>query len=83
MFKIKLTARAKRELRNIANLHKQAIGVIFEELKEDPHVGKPLKRDLAGRFSVRVGVYRIIYMVNEADKIIYILTAGHRSVVYN
>lgn len=53
------------------------------ELKDDPLVGKPLTRELTGKFSLRVGTYRVIYKINRQDKIIYILTAGHRSTVYN
>ncbi len=83
MYTIKLTARSKRELKSISKRHQEAIGVVFEELKEDARIGKPLKRELTGRFSVRIGVYRIIYTVNETDKIIYVITAGHRSSVYN
>lgn len=83
MFTIKLTTRAKRELKNISKRHKESIGLLVEELKEDATIGKPLTRELAGRFSLRVGVYRIIYSVNNKDKIIHILTAGHRSVIYN
>lgn len=83
MYTIKLTARAKKELKNISKRHKEAMGLIFEELKEDATVGKPLTRELTGRFSLRVGIYRIIYMVNKRDKTIYVITAGHRSAVYN
>lgn len=83
MFKIKLTARAKRELKSISKRHKEAMGLIFEELKEDAMIGKPLTRELTGRFSLRVGVYRIIYTVNKSDKFIHVFTAGHRSAVYN
>ncbi len=83
MFKVKLTARAKRELKNISKRHKVVIASIVEELTDNPFVGKPLTRDLTGRFSVRVGVYRIIYTVNKTDEIVHVITAGHRSVVYN
>ena len=82
MYKLKLTARAKRELKNISKLHREAISSVFEELKHDPFLGKPLIRDLTGRFSLRVGVYRIIYKINKKDKIITMLTAGHRSSIY-
>ena len=82
MYRIKLTTRAKKELKNISKLHQEAIGSFFEELKHDPLLGKPLTRDLTGRFSLRVGVYRIIYKINKKDKIITMLTAGHRSTVY-
>ena len=82
MFKVKLTAKAKKELKQISRQHQLALGQIFDELKEYPHLGKPLGRGLKGRFSYRINVYRIIYKVNEKDKIIYVLTAGHRSTVY-
>ncbi len=83
MFKVKLTARAKRELKNISKRHKIAIASMVEELTDNPYAGKPLTRDLTGKFSLRVGVYRIIYTVNKTDEIVHVITAGHRSNVYN
>lgn len=82
MFTLRISARAQRELRQIKRIHQQALLSIFEEIKEDPLLGKPLTQELTRRFSFRVGVYRIIYKVNVKDKIIYILTAGHRGKVY-
>ncbi len=83
MYKIKITAKAKKELKNLSQSDKLSIGEIIEELKENPFIGKLLSRELANRFSYRVGVYRIIYKIREQDKIVEILSAGHRSVVYN
>ncbi len=82
MYRLKLTARAKRELKNIKKIHQEAIGAIFEEIKESPFVGKPLSKELFGKYSYRVGIYRIIYKVNPRDKIVIIITAGHRSIIY-
>lgn len=82
MFKVKLTKRARKELKNLSRAHQLSVGHILEDLKDDPFIGKPLTRELTKRFSYRIGVYRIIYKVNKADKIIYILTVGHRSTVY-
>lgn len=82
MLKLKLTTRAKRELKDISYRHKLALSNIFEEIKEDPSIGKPLTRELTGRYSYKVGVYRIIYKVNKKDRIITIITAGHRATVY-
>ncbi len=82
MFKIRLTQKARKELQQISRAHQLAIGRILEDLQDNPHEGKALTRELTGRFSYRVGIYRIIYKVQEKDKIIYILTAGHRSRVY-
>ena len=82
MYRIKLTAKAKKELKTISKLHQRAIAFIYEELKDNPYLGKPLTRELTGRFTLRVGVNRIIYKVNKKDKIVLILTAGHRATVY-
>lgn len=83
MYKIKLTARARSELKNLSKFHIQAISEILEDLKDDPTLGKPLARELTSWFSYRVSVFRIIYRVNEKDREILIITAGHRSTVYN
>ena len=82
MYEINISAKAKRELRSLSTRHEIALDIIYEELKDNPQLGKPLTRELIGRFSFRVGNYRIIYNINEKDKKIYILTVGHRSIVY-
>ena len=82
MYKLHIASKAKKELRKISRIHQEAIISAFEELKEDPFIGKPLTRELTGRFSYRVGVYRIIYKINDKDKIVYVISAGHRSTVY-
>lgn len=82
MYKVKLTAKAKKELKQISRRHQFALGQVFDELKEYPYLGKSLGRDLAGKFSYRINVYRIFYKVDEKDKIVYITTAGHRSTAY-
>ena len=64
-------------------IYEREVNRALEDIKEDPHIGKLLKEDLLNRFSYKIGVYRIIYMVREKDKIVEIVTAGHRSTVYN
>ncbi len=82
-FSITLTAKAKREFKNLSRLDRLQVGEIIEDLKEDPLMGKPLSRELIRKFSYRVGVYRVIYLVNRQDKVLTILSAGHRGTVYN
>lgn len=83
MFKVKVAPRAKKELKEIKIQYKFAISVIINDLKEDPYIGKPLNRNLIGKYSYRVGVYRIIYRINLKENLVEIISAGHRSVVYN
>lgn len=82
MFRLKITAQAKKELKRIKYTYHQAVYAALSEIREDPYSGKPLSREFAGKFSYRVGVYRIIYTVNKKDKTIYIISAGHRAIIY-
>jgi len=82
MYRIEISPYAKRELLNIAKRHKHTIAEIIEELKDDPYMGKSLTREFTGRYSYKVGVYRIIYKVSKKDKRISILTVGHRATIY-
>lgn len=82
MYKIKLTGRAKKELKNLKKTHLEALTTVLEEMKEDPLAGKILTRELTNQYSLRVGIYRIIYRINKKDKIVTVLTAGHRSTIY-
>lgn len=83
MYKLLISFKARKELKKISILHKNAILEALQTLKEDPFLGKPLIRNMSGKFSYRVGLYRIIYRINKKDKWVNILLAGHRSVVYN
>ena len=82
MYKLRISAKAGRQIKQIKRSKQTAIILALTEIKEDPLLGKPLTREFTGKFSYRVGVYRIIYKIDQKDKIIYILTAGHRSSVY-
>lgn len=83
MYHITISPRAKKELKSIVKLYRKAIQGAIDELKENPFMGKPLTRELTGKYSYRIGVYRIIYTINKPDRKIYILTAGHRGTIYN
>lgn len=83
MYRVKITEKAKRELKEISKLEEQTLLSVLYELRENPFYGKPLQDKLAKRFSMRVGVFRIIYAVNRRDKTVHIISAGHRSTIYS
>jgi mRNA-degrading endonuclease RelE of RelBE toxin-antitoxin system len=52
-------------------------------LIENPHrVGKPLRGDLAGLHSARVGTYRVVYEISDDDHAVRVLYIDHRADVY-
>lgn len=83
MYKLIISAEAKRELKKMKWVYQEAIVAALEEIRHDPYVGKPLMRELLGKYSYRVGMYRIIYKIKESDKTVLVFTAGHRATVYN
>jgi addiction module RelE/StbE family toxin len=56
---------------------------IEERLMADPiGFGKPLRYSLSGHRRLRVGDYRIVYRVDDAKKVVIIITIKHRKDVY-
>ena len=52
-------------------------------LLDNPHrVGKRLTRELSGYHSARRGAYRVIYRVDEAERIVHVVRIDHRADVY-
>lgn len=82
MFEVRISPKAQKQIRQIKKIYQTAILSALEDLEDDPFAGKPLSKDLAGRFSYKIDSYRIIYKVNKEDKVVCILTAGHRATIY-
>lgn len=51
-------------------------------LREPRRVGKPLQRDLAGRWAARRGSYRVLYAIDDHQGHVTVLAAEHRRDVY-
>jgi mRNA-degrading endonuclease RelE of RelBE toxin-antitoxin system len=45
-------------------------------------VGKPLSRELTGRWSARRGEYRVLYRINDTTRVVTVLHVEHRRAVY-
>lgn len=85
MYKVILLPEAEKFYRKLAFSDRSRflrVAQALEALKENPFQGKPLKHRLKGKFSLRVGVYRIIYTVERQKITVYILDIGHRKEVY-
>lgn len=62
--------------------HKTQVGNGLDRLSRDPFMGKPLKGELKGYCSYRVGVYRILYSIRHHEVLVEVLRIQHRKEVY-
>ncbi|MFH1776138.1 MAG: type II toxin-antitoxin system RelE/ParE family toxin [Candidatus Omnitrophota bacterium] len=85
MYQVELSRIAAKELERIYNSDRKIyfrIISVLESLSDDPFQGKALKNVLKGFYSYRVGVYRIIYAVEQKELLISIIDIGHRRDIY-
>ena len=54
----------------------------INDLSQDPFRGKSLVGDFYGFYSLRVGVYRVVYSIDQGKIMIEIIRIGHRKDVY-
>lgn len=65
------------------SIRKTVKRAIEERLTVDPvGLGKPLRYSLKGYRRLRVGDYRVIYSVEEAEKRVIVAAIGHRKDIY-
>jgi len=82
MWTVKLSRQAATFLKNLGGKHRMQLEHGLDELGRDPHTGKELKGELKGYWSLRVGVYRIIYSIRRHEVVVEVLRIHHRKEVY-
>ncbi len=84
-YKVVFSNQAERALRRIAErepaLYERVVAVV-DDLQRDPYQGKPLKGELKGRYSYRIGSYRIVYLIRRQELLVVIIDIGHRRDIY-
>ncbi|MCC6325023.1 MAG: type II toxin-antitoxin system RelE/ParE family toxin [Candidatus Brocadia sp.] len=83
MYKLIIKKSARKELDNISNPFFLKIDEAILSLKNNPHPypqSKKLKGD--DKYRLRVGDFRVIYTVDEKQKIITIYRIRHRKDIY-
>jgi mRNA-degrading endonuclease RelE of RelBE toxin-antitoxin system len=83
-FEVRFTAAARRGLNTLPpRVLSAVVEFAFGDLARGPRrVGKPLRDDLAGLFSARRGPYRLLYRIDDAARIVFIVRVDHRAGVY-
>lgn len=73
-----ITHQAKKQYSKIPNLNQQKIKDRLELIAQTPFIGKSLKGQLDGCYSLRGWPYRIIYQIDSQKKVISVLAIIHR-----
>lgn len=81
-YQVKIKPKAQKELEKIPKKDKDRILASIIGLAQDPFIGKKLKGDFKGYFSIRVWPYRIIYGIFAKERLVIIIRIGHRQGVY-
>ena len=79
-YKLKVSDEVRNFIRRLHPSIKQKVRVALSEILEDQLCGKPLRGELEGLRSFRVGKLRIIY--RQASNIIEIIAIGPRRIIY-
>jgi mRNA interferase RelE/StbE len=77
-----LARRARLELLALDWALIDAIEDALGLLERDPYSGHALQGRLRGLRSLRVGAYRIVYQVTDAEQTVRVATVRHRSAAY-
>ena len=78
-----VTPRAEKELLKLPKTERKKVQKKLLLLETNPFVGKKLGGEFQERYSLRSWPYRIIYLINDKTKILYVISILHRQGVYN
>ena len=80
-FDVRIVASAGKELASMPRMLRERIIEKFDEIRKDPR-GMDSKRLDDATYRVRVGDYRIVYHVNDAEHTVLVTRIRHRREVY-
>jgi len=80
--RVELARRARLELLDLDWPLLDAVEDALGLLERDPRSGHELRGRLRGLRSLRVGTYRIIYQLTDADQSVRVAAIRHRSIAY-
>ena len=86
-FKIAETKTFKKLKENLdEKLYNKVKNVVYPQLRSNPYFGaniKKLKGEFEGTYGFRVGNYRLFYLVDSQEMLVFILECKHRQGAYN
>ena len=83
MYRVVIDKRAKKEIDKIPLVYAQKIAFAIYDLEDNPRpVGCKKLVGYDNTYRIRVGMYRIIYRIEDDILYVEVLKVGHREAVY-
>ncbi len=82
-YTVTLTPRALRDLRRVPRKVGQRVTAALLGLENDPRLPGCLKLTNSEEWRIRVGAYRIRYLIDDAARQVTVTRIGHRKDVYD
>ncbi|GAB6058499.1 type II toxin-antitoxin system RelE family toxin [Desulfonatronum parangueonense] len=81
-YSISIKRSAAKTLENIPKSDRRRIIEAIDLLRNNPGAGSVLKGEFSGLRRVRVGLYRVVYEIQDARLTVLVVRIGHRREVY-
>ncbi len=81
-YNITIKRRAIKSLENLHDKNYQSVRDAIRKLAENPRPNGCLKLKDRDGYPIRIGVYRVIYQINDKDEKITVIDIGHRRDIY-
>lgn len=81
-YAVELQSRAAKQLRNLPEATRERIREAMAALANDPRPRGYTKLAGQDRYRIRVGRFRIIYAVEDPQRVVTVTDIGHRREVY-
>lgn len=84
-YRIEITRDALKALRKLDKPVRRRVQAAIDALQHDPRPAGTVAMQgrLKGAYRVRVGDYRVVYMVQDAELVILVVDLGHRREIYD
>lgn len=81
-YSVSIKQSALKSLKNITPEDRLRIIEAIDQLKINPTAGGVLKGEYSGLRRIRIGSYRVVYEVHDAQLTVLVIRIGHRREVY-
>ena len=83
MYELRIPGSIRNQIKKLPEKYRLSAISALQDIKSNPKLGKPLERELKGKFSYQFGPYRFVYKVRFKEKVVEIVKFGHRRLIYN